>query len=52
MIAYIFISYVVMFVMCFYFVVFDGEDLKANFKWWVFSPISLPLFIAGLWINW
>jgi len=52
MIAYIVISYVVMFVMCFYFVVIDGEDLKPNFKWWVFSPLSLPLFLFGLWVQW
>ena len=52
MIAYIFISYVFMFVVCFYCVVIGGEDFKPNFKWWVFSPISLPLFVVCSFINW
>jgi len=52
MITYIFISYVIMFIICFWLVVFDGEDFKPNFKWWVFSPITLPAFLIGLFINW
>ena len=52
MIEYIIISYVIVFVMCFYFVVFDGEDIKPNFKWWIFSPLTLPMFVLGKFINW
>jgi len=52
MISYIFASYFVMLFICLYFIVFDDEELKANFKWWVFSPITLPLFLFGLFINW
>ena len=52
MIEYILISYVIMFAVAFCCVVFDGEDLKPNFKWWVLSPVSMPLFLVGLFVNW
>jgi len=52
MIGYIVISYMIMFVICFYYIVFDGEDFKPNFKWWVFSPITLPLMVLSKFVSW
>ena len=52
MIEYILISYVLMFVWCLKWVLFDYDDTKMCFKIWVMSPLSLPLNLIIAFMEW
>ena len=45
MIEYIILSYVFMFLLTIYSVTIWDGDLRECIKWWIFSPISMPIFI-------